>query len=212
MVLKGLRLLLGTTFLALALSGQVVARPDAPSQSDQRIAVTYAGRLDTQWQPIVKQPDGRNLQVARYQWTLTWRGRISQLAANPNQKLKVGVLKGTIKYVDATSAEHADCDAAFVAKVETIPMTATVNAGKGTIGFQLRSPVSAEFLRSTSPRSAHCGQVAWWALPDRYRIPYYQLKSNLRSTSRSARRSFGPGGVNREKAVLNETLWVRVLD
>jgi hypothetical protein len=212
MVLKGLRLLLGTTLLALVLSGQLFARPDAPAQSDQRIVVTYSGRLDTQWQPIVKQPDGRNLQVARYQWTLTWRGRISQLAANPNQKLTVGVLKGTIKYVDTTSAEHADCDAAFVARVKTVPMTATVNGARGTIGFNLRSPVSAEFLRSTSPRSAYCGQVAWWALPDRYRIPYYQLKSTLRSSSRSASRSFGPDGVNREKAVLNESLWVRVLD
>ena len=212
MVLKGLRLLLGVTFFALVLSDQLAARPDAPLQSDQRIVVTYSGRLDTQWQPIVKQPDGRNLQVARYQWSLTWRGRVSQLTANPNQKLKVGVLKGTIKYVDTTSAEHADCDAAFVARVKTVPMTATVNGGQGSIGFNLRSPVSAEFLRSTNPTSAYCGQVAWWGLPDRYRIPYYQLKSILKSSSRSTNRTFRPPGVNRERAVLDETLWVRVLD
>jgi hypothetical protein len=208
----GLRLLLGVTIAALVASGQLLAAPDTFSQSNQRIVVTYTGRLDTQWQPIVKQPDGRNLQVARYQWTLTWRGRGSQLTANPNQKLKVGVLKGTIKYVDTTSAEHADCDAAFVARVKTVPMTASVNGGQGAIGFNLRSPVSAEFLRSTSPTSAYCGQVAWWGLPDKYRIPYYQLKLNLKSSSRSTRRTFGPKGVNREKAVLNESLWVRVLD
>jgi hypothetical protein len=210
--LKELRPLLGITLLALFVSAQLFAPADAPSQSDQRIVVTYSGRLDTQWQPIVRQPDGRNLQAARYQWSLTWRGRVSQLTANPNQKLRVGVLKGTIKYVDTTSAEHADCDASFVARVKTVPITATVNGRQGTIGFNLRSPVSAEFLRSTTPTSPYCGQVAWWGLPDRYRIPYYRLKSNLKSSSRSTSRTFGPQGVNREQAVLNETLWVRVLD
>jgi len=65
--LKGLRLLLGITTLTLVLSGQVIAATGLSAQSDQRIVVTYSGRLDTQWQPIVKQPDGRNLQVARYQ-------------------------------------------------------------------------------------------------------------------------------------------------
>jgi hypothetical protein len=211
--LTGLRLLLlGVTTGALVLSGQVLVAAGLSSQSDQRIVVTYSGRLDTQWQPIVKQPDGLNLQVARYQWTLTWRGRVSQLQANPNQKLKVGVLKGTIKYVDTTSAEHADCDAAFVARVKTVPMTASVNQGRGTIGFNLRSPVSAEFLSSTSPSSAYCGLPAWWGLPDKYRIPFYQLKLSRKSSSKSTRRTFGPGGVNREKAVLNESLWVRVLD
>ena len=210
--MKGLRLLLGVTVIALVLSAQLLAATGSRSQSDQRIVVTYTGRLDTQWEPIVRQPDGRNLQVARYQWTLTWRGRVRQLAANPNQKLRVGVLKGTIKYVDTTSAEHADCDAAFVARVKTVPMTATVNQGSGSIGFQLRSPVSAEFLRSTTPMSAYCGLPAWWALPDKFRIPYYQARLSRKSFSKSTRRTFGPLGVNREKAVLNESLWVRVLD
>jgi len=122
------------------------------------------------------------------------------------------VLKGTIKYVDTTSAEHADCDAAFVARVKTVPMTASVNRARGTIGFNLRSPVSAEFLPSTSPSSAYCGLPAWWGLPDHYRIPLYQLKLNRKSSSKSTRRTFGPEGVNLEKAVLNESLWVRVLD
>jgi hypothetical protein len=210
--MTGLRLLLGVTVGALVLSGQVLAAAGLSSQSDQRIVVTYSGRLDTQWQPIVKQPDGRNLQVARYRWTLTWRGRVSQLRANPSQRLKVGVLAGTIKYVDTTSAEHADCDAAFVARVKTVPMTASVNPGRGTIEFNLRSPVSAEFLRSSSPSSANCGLPAWWGLPDKHRIPFYTLKLNRKSSSRGTTRTFGPTGVNREKAVLNETLWVRVLD
>jgi hypothetical protein len=208
-----LRLLVGVALGALVLSGQLAAVSDAPLASSQRVLVRYTGRLDTSWEPIMKQPDGRNYHVARYLWTLSWRGPVSQLVARPSQKMRVEKLRGTVKYVDNTSAEHADCDGGFAARVKTIPMTASVNTGQGTILFSPRFPVSTEFLRPTNTTSLHefCGEVVWWGLPDRYRLPAYQVRLRQKGDSRSIDRSLGPKGTNREHAVLSETFSLKIV-
>lgn len=160
----------------------------------------------------MRQPDGRNFNVARYQWTLTWRGRINQLAANPNQYLKADTLKGTVKYVDNTSAEHADCDGGFKAKVKKIPVTVSVNSSASRITFNPRFPVSDEFLVATNKTSPHefCSQVVWWGLPDQLRVPFFTLKLKGKGDAKSVNRSYGPANPNREKAVIRSTFSVTI--
>ncbi len=191
--------------LALVATGHVAAAPD---QTNQEILVKFTGRFDSQWEPVMQEPNGRNFHVARYQWTLTWRGRVNQLVANPNVSLKVGTLKGSVTYVDKINGGVADCSGRFVAKAKTkIPMNASVDLDKNVITFNPRFPVSHEFLLPTNKTSLFelCSEVVWWGLPDRYRVVVFPLKLKGKGDARGVNVTVGPRGRNREKAVLRES-------
>jgi hypothetical protein len=199
--------------LALGLAFQLSIVRGSGRTTTPEILVKYSGRLDTSWEPIMKQPDGRNYHVARYTWSLSWRGRLDEI--NPTAPLifKVEKLRGTVTYVDNTSAEHADCNGSFVKRPGAkLTLRATVNDAQSWVGFRPVFPVSTEFLVPTNTTSLHefCGEVVRWGLPDRYRIPYYQFSTKGNGGARTSKRTIGPTGVNREKSVLTTTFSVKL--
>ena len=162
----------GLIVLAFAVDERVAAQPGA---ADPQVTIRYMGTLDTSWAPIMKQPDGRNLHSAQYEWALTWRGRLSQLERQPTQSLTVGTLKGTVQYIDRTSAEKADCTGSFRPRVKKITFTASVSQGK--LFVNVRVPVSSEFLLPTNTTSLHefCSEVVRWALPGNEMIRTFEV-------------------------------------
>ncbi len=199
--------------LALGLAlGLSVAR-GSEGVTKRTIVVEYTGRLDTSWEPIMKQPDGRNYHVARYTWSLTWRGRLDRINPTAPLVFTIEQLGGNVTYVDQTSAEHADCNGKFVRRPGAkLTLRATVNDAQNWVGFRPVFPVSTEFLVPTNTTSLHefCGEVVRWGLPDRYRIPYYQFPISGTSAAKSFKRTFGPSGVNREKSVFSASFSVKI--
>jgi len=196
--------LLVVAFAALALSGGSPA-----ATADPQVTVRYQGSLDTSWEPIMKLPDGRNFHEAHYEWSLVWRGRLGQLVTSPTQPLIVQRLVGSVRYVDRTSAEHADCTGSYRAKVDEITMTASVNEGQNFIGFFVRVPVSSEFLAPTNTTSLHefCSEVVRWVIPGNDLAPYFQIDLRKGGTQRHDVR-IPPQGVNRESGDLRQSLTV----
>ena len=196
----------GLIVLAFAVDQRVAAQPGA---ADPQVTIRYTGTLDTSWAPIMKQPDGRNPHSAQYQWALTWRGRLSQLEKQPTQSLTVGTLKGTVQYIDRTSAEHADCTGGFRPRVKTITFTASVSQGK--LFVNVRVPVSSEFLQPTNTTSLHefCSEVVRWALPGSEMIPTFKVDARTGGTD-GRDVTIGPLGVNRERAALEHSVSVTI--
>jgi hypothetical protein len=173
------------------------------------LVVRYVGTLETSTEPIMKLPDGRNTQRASYEWTLTWRGRLSRLARSPTQQFTVESLGGSVSYVDRTSAEHADCTGKYVARTKKIAFTASTT-GQGTIGFNVRVPVSTEFLAPTNTTSLHefCSEVQRWAIPGSDLVPFLQVSARGGSASHNVR--VLPQGANRDRGTLTQSVSVRV--
>jgi hypothetical protein len=205
--------LTGVARLALVLSATAALAGAASvhGAADPAVTVRYAGTLDTSADPIMKLPDGRNSQRASYRWALTWRGRLSQLAKSPTQSFTVESLSGTVSYVDRTSAEKADCTGTYVAKVKKITFTASYDAAGGTIGFNVRVPVSSEFLRPTNTTSLHefCSEVQRWAIPGNDLIPFFQVSAE-KGGSASHNVRVPPQGSSRDRGDLVQSLIVRV--
>jgi hypothetical protein len=197
----------GLASLALATIAHTAGAPH--DAADPPVTISYSGTLDTSWEPVMRQPDGRNRQAAQYQWALTWRGHLSDLEKQPTQKLTVEVLKGTVQFTDRTSAEHADCSGSFVPRVKTITFTASVSQEK--LVLNLRVPVSAEFLTATNTTSLNgfCGEVVRWALPGHEMVPIFKVDLDKGGTA-GRDVTVGPLQPNRERAALEHSATVTV--
>jgi hypothetical protein len=196
--------------VSLALASDARLASATPAADSTRITITYEGTLDTSWEPVMKEPNGRNSHVARYAWVLNWSGTLGDLLRQPTQKLTVAKLNGTVRYTDNVSAEKLSCTGGFTPKVKTITFNASANEQQNALTLSLRVPVSSEFLQPTNTTAREfCSEVVRWAVPGNEMVPFFQFDLSKGGTE-GRDVSFGPEGRNRDRAHLDHSATVRV--
>lgn len=168
--------LIGCGLLVLGLTASTPAATGA-AVDNPMVTVTYEGSLDAFSEPFGEHPRGPDLHEAHYQWSLVWKGRMSELLQNASHSFETMRLTGTVKYVDRVqlpAGDRNDCTGTFSRKPGfKVPVTVTVNPdNRKGFGVQLTRPVSDTYLVSSNKKSNYdlCTRVFAGLLPSKSQI------------------------------------------